>query len=210
MSKLNIKKLLKTTQKGLSKHGPKILTGLGIAGMGTTVILAVKATPKAMQLIEEKKKEEEVDELSPVVVVKTAYKPYIPAVVLGISTAACLIGANTVSTRRTAALATAYKVTETALSEYKDKVTKIMGEEKAQEVSNEATSEQTIENANIMNSESANNSENVSSEQELMKIIEYIMSLPPEEQQAILEEYPELAQVMQLVQQQGTEQMPMM
>ena len=36
------------------------------------------------------------------------------------------------------------------------------------------------------------------------------MSLPPEEQQAILEEYPELAQVMQLVQQQGTEQMPMM
>lgn len=84
------------------------------------------------------------------------------------------------------------------------------GEEKAQEVSNEATSEQTIENANIMNSESANNSENVSSEQELMKIIEYIMSLPPEEQQAILEEYPELAQVMQLVQQQGTEQMPMM
>ena len=74
------------------------------------------------------------------------------------------------------------------------------GEEKAQEVSNEATSEQTIENANIMNSESANNSENVSSEQELMKIIEYIMSLPPEEQQAILEEYPELAQVMSLMQ----------
>ena len=54
------------------------------------------------------------------------------------------------------------------------------GEEKIQESSNEAISEQSVENTNIMNSESANNSENVSSEQELMKIIEYIMSLPPE------------------------------
>ena len=74
------------------------------------------------------------------------------------------------------------------------------GEEKIQEPSNEAISEQSVENTNIMNSESANNSENVSSEQELMKIIEYIMSLPPEEQQALLEQYPELVQVMSLIQ----------
>lgn len=134
MNKLDIKKILKTAQKGLSKHSPKILTGLGIAGMGTTVVLAVKATPKAMQLIEEKKREEKVDDLSPAVIIKTAYKPYIPAVILGVTSTICLIGANTVSTRRTAALATVYKVTENTLNEYKDKITEIVGEEKAKEI----------------------------------------------------------------------------
>ena len=39
-------------------------------------------------------------------------------------------------------------------------------------------------------------------EAQLQQIIEHIMSLPPQEQQAILEQYPELVQVMQLAQQQ--------
>lgn len=69
---------------------------------------------------------------------------------------------------------------------------------------NEET-EQIEENTNNMISEDTNNTDNVSKEEEqLQQIIQYVMSLPPEEQQAILEQYPELAQIMSLVQEQGT------
>lgn len=38
----------------VKKHSPEILTGIGIAGMITTTVMAVRATPKALILIEEK------------------------------------------------------------------------------------------------------------------------------------------------------------
>ncbi len=43
------------TRKAMKKHSPEILTGIGIAGMITTTVMAVKATPKALILLEEKK-----------------------------------------------------------------------------------------------------------------------------------------------------------
>ena len=39
------------------KHSPEILTGIGIVGMISTTVLAVRATPKALMLIEEKKRD---------------------------------------------------------------------------------------------------------------------------------------------------------
>ena len=46
--KLNVSKLCKDAKVMVSKRSPEILTGLGIAGMITTTVLAVKATPKAL------------------------------------------------------------------------------------------------------------------------------------------------------------------
>ena len=51
--KINFAKISKNIQKTLVKHGPEILTGLGITGMITTTIMAVKATPKALEIIKE-------------------------------------------------------------------------------------------------------------------------------------------------------------
>lgn len=134
MNKPNLSKLIANTKVTLAKHSPEILTGIGIAGMITTTILAVKATPKAMRLIDQKKKEEDLDELTPVEVVKTAWKPYIPAAVTGVTSIACLVGASAVNTKRNAVLATAYTLSETALKEYKDKVVETIGEKKEQTV----------------------------------------------------------------------------
>ena len=53
MNKSSIKNALKSIQTTVSKHSPEILTGIGIAGMITTTVLAVRATPKALVLIEE-------------------------------------------------------------------------------------------------------------------------------------------------------------
>ena len=97
-------------------------------------VMAVKATPKAMRLIEEKKREEQVDALSVGETIKVAWKPYIPVALTGIFSTACLIGANSVNSRRNAALAAAYKLSETALAEYKDKVIETVGEKKEKEV----------------------------------------------------------------------------
>lgn len=134
LPKLNLSKVAKNMQHTLGKYSPQILTGIGVAGMITTVVLAVKATPKALELIEDKKEELDAGKLTVVDTVKTAWKPYVPAVVTGILSTVCIIGGNAVGTRRTAALAAAYKISETALHEYKDAVVETIGEEKAKEV----------------------------------------------------------------------------
>ena len=132
MKKLNITNFIKSTQVALSKHSPEILTGLGIAGMITTTVLAVKATPKARRESEEF--EECIlcnhEKIKPMDAVKITWKHYIPAAVTGTVSIACLIGASSVNVRRNAALATAYKLSETALTEYKSKVVETIGEKK--------------------------------------------------------------------------------
>ena len=130
MNKQSMAKVIKTAQLAVTKHSPEILTGMGIAGMITTAILAVRATPKALKIIEEKKEAEGVDELRPLDTVKATWKCYIPATVTGVTSVACLVGARSVSARRNAALATAYKLSETALAEYRDKVIETVGEKK--------------------------------------------------------------------------------
>ena len=130
MNKQTITKLFKDAKAVTVKHSPEILMGLGIAGMVTTTILAVKATPKALELIEQKKIEENKDELKVVETVEATWKCYIPTVVLGVASVGCLIGANSVNTRRMAALTTAYKLSETAFAEYKEKVVETIGEKK--------------------------------------------------------------------------------
>ena len=146
MSKTNLATITKDIRKFASKRSPEILTGIGIAGMITTTILAVRATPKALELIEEQKEEESVDELSSFEVVKVAWKPYIPAMVTCIASTACLIGASSVNTKRNTALATAYKLSETALSEYRDKVVETIGEKKERIVRDKVAEERVKKN----------------------------------------------------------------
>ena len=146
MGKTNLATIAKDIRKFASKRSPEILTGIGIAGMITTTILAVRATPKALELIEEQKEEESVDELSSFEVVKVAWKPYIPAMVICVASTACLIGASSVNTKRNAALATAYKLSETALSEYRDKVVETIGEKKERIVRDKVAEERVKKN----------------------------------------------------------------
>ena len=134
MSKLNFKRFANNVRTKASDHLPDILLAAGIASGVTATVLAVKATPKALELIEEKKVEEGKDELTTMEVVKTCWKPYIPAATSTIFGVGCIMGSRSVNTRRSAALATAYKLSETALAEYKEKVIETIGEEKEKKV----------------------------------------------------------------------------
>lgn len=146
MGKGNISKIINEIQKAVIKHSPEILTGLGIAGMITTTVLAVKATPKALDLINDRKDELETEKLPPIEVVKTAWKCYIPAAVTCATSTACLIGASSVNLKRNAALATAYKLSESAISEYKDAVIDKIGEKKEQTIRDKVAEEKMKKN----------------------------------------------------------------
>lgn len=150
MSKQNLSGLLQSAKTAVIKHSPEILTGVGIAGMITTTVLAVRATPKALDLIKEAKYKKEADfeepNLTPIETVKAAWKPYIPAVVTGAMSIGCIVGASSVSARRNAALATAYTLSETALREYRDKVVETIGEKKEQGVRDKVAKEQIEKN----------------------------------------------------------------
>lgn len=142
MNKHALSKLTRDIRLSLSKHSPEILIGFGIAGMVTTTVLAVKATPKALQLINVRKEELQVDSLTPMETVKTTWKCYIPAAVTGAASIACVVGSNSVNAKRNAALATAYKLSETAFTEYRDKVVETIGEKKEHVIRDKVSEEQ--------------------------------------------------------------------
>lgn len=146
MGKTNLATISANVRQFVSKRSPEILMGIGISGMITTTVLAVKATPKALELIEEKKKEEWVDKLTPLEVVRVAWKPYIPALVTCVVSTSCLIGASSVNAKRNAALATAYKLSETALTEYREKVIETIGEKKERTVRDKVAEERVKKN----------------------------------------------------------------
>lgn len=118
-----------TVVNAVSEKSPEILIGFGLAGMLTSTVLAVKATPKALDILEQEDRE-----LSKIDKVKLTWKCYAPAAIGYCASAACIIGANSVNSKRNAVLAGAYKVSETALLEYRDKVVEVLGEEKEKEI----------------------------------------------------------------------------
>lgn len=119
------------------KNAPQILTGIGISGMIGSTVLAVKATPKALELLNDKREELNTDTLTFKETIATAWKPYIPAGTLCITSVACIISATTISTKRQTALATAYTLSERAFSTYKDKVIETIGEKKEKKIRDE-------------------------------------------------------------------------
>ena len=152
MNKSGLKRTIKSVERVLTKYSPGILTGIGITGMIGATFMAVKATPKAIYLIEAKKEEAEVEELTSVEAIKTCWKCYIPAALTTVVSAACRIGASTVSAKRNAALATAYSISEAALREYQEKVVEVIGEKKEKAV-RDAVAKDQIERAPVTKSE---------------------------------------------------------
>lgn len=137
MGKFNLKDMINTSKTFVDKHSPEILTSIGITGMVTSTILAVKATPKALLLIDDKKEELEVDELTNREIVEACWRCYIPSAVTGALSIGCLIGASSVNHKRNIMLATAYNLSERTLTEYKHKVVEVLGEEKERKIRDE-------------------------------------------------------------------------
>lgn len=146
MAKPNLTSIAKSVRTAMKKHSPEILTGIGIAGMITTTIMAVRATPKALVLIEDKKDELGTDELTKAETVKTAWPCYIPSALVGTASVLCLIGASSTNFRRNTALATAYTLSESTLKEYQEKVVETIGEKKERDIREQVAKEKMVKN----------------------------------------------------------------
>lgn len=131
VDKRAIKKAIDQAGKIITKNSPVILTGCGIAGFVSTVIFAVKATPKATKAIECAQSYQD-EKLNTTETIKVAWKYYIPTVAMGAVSTACIIGGQSVNLRRNATLAGLYSISETKLKEYQDALVETVGEKKAQ------------------------------------------------------------------------------
>lgn len=125
-----IAKVTKNLGGIISENSPTILTTFAVAGLITTSILAVKATPKALKLLEYERVFQPTVSLSKKDIIKLTWKCYIPAAAVSVGSIFCIIYSNRVSMRRTAAIASLYGITEAALKEYRAKVVETIGSRK--------------------------------------------------------------------------------
>ena len=153
MKKIDITKITAGAQAFMSKHSPEILVGIGVAGAITSAILSAKATVKAVRLVDAAEAEKG-EPLTKKEVVKTCWKCYIPTVATVTASTACVIGASKVHTKRNAALATAYQLSESALAKYSEKVVETIGEKKEEaikaKVNKEKLDNNPVENTKVI------------------------------------------------------------
>src|SRR5215204_1916820 len=141
---MSVSELLKRTEKLVVDNSPAILTALGVTGAITTAYLTGRASYKAALIIDQVERKtgtagdrrERIRQRTELV-----WRLYIPVVGTGVLTVACIIGANRIGTRRAAALAAAYTLSERAFSEYKDKVIETIGTKNEQELRDELARE---------------------------------------------------------------------
>ena len=120
--------LLNKSRVFVKRNSSTILTCVGAVGVVATTVVAVKSTPKAMSLLEDAKKDKGED-LTKVEIVKIAGPVYIPTIVLGVSTLACIFGANLLSKKAQASLMSAYALVDSSYKDYRKKVDELYGEE---------------------------------------------------------------------------------
>lgn len=153
MKKIDVSKIAAGAQAFMSKHSPEILVGMGVAGAITSAVLSAKATVKAVRLVDAAEVEKG-EPLTKKEVVKTCWKCYIPTAVTTIASTACVIGASTVHTKRNAALATAYQLSESALAKYSEKVIETIGEKKEESIraniNKDKLEQHPVEHANVI------------------------------------------------------------
>jgi hypothetical protein len=152
---MNIVTIAKRLGKVASDNSPAILTAIGVAGTVMTALSTAKASFKAGEMLHDhilaRKEAEQLPEgegvwVSNREIFDLTWKLYVPAVGTGIMTIACIVAANRIGTRRTAALASAYAVSQETFKEYKSKVIEHLGKDKEQKVRDEITRDRVEKN----------------------------------------------------------------
>jgi hypothetical protein len=143
-----ISKIARQAASFIDHNSASILTGLSVVGVVSTAVLAVRATPEALTRIRFFEEAEQSGYIpkpdykaTKIEAVKIAWRPYIPAALMGTATIAAIIGSRTIDAKRNAALAAAYSLTERAYHEYKEKTVATLGEKKEDEMRTELNAE---------------------------------------------------------------------
>ena len=112
----------------LKKNSATILTVAAAAGIIATSVLSAKVGVKASRVLAHKE-EEKGEKLTFEETISAVWTIYIPPIVAGASTIACVFGANILNQRQQASLASAYALIDSSYKEYKAKLKELYGEE---------------------------------------------------------------------------------
>ena len=115
-------------------HDEEILTGLSIAGLISSVVMAIKATPRAMKKMEDRKKELHVEKLSTWETVKTAGPCYIPTGIGMALTTVSIVAPVSKLMKSNSALVTGLMISEEARRSFEEKTKELVGEKKVEEI----------------------------------------------------------------------------
>lgn len=134
--------IAKQVEKYAVDNSPTFLTGIGAAGVVVTAYLTGRAafrTGLDMNAghYEPLMEGREPEHYTTSEAIKEYWPEFVPAIGTGVLSVACIIGANKIGSRRAAAVAAAYSLSEKAFSEYKEKVVEKIGEKKQQVVYDE-------------------------------------------------------------------------
>lgn len=138
---MTVRTILQAAEKFVTDNSPGILTGLGVAGTVTAALLTGRAAylvgmDASTQYHEAVREGEElpVRLLETNHLVKTYWKEFIPPAAIGVATVTAIIAANHIGSRRTAAIAAAFKLSEQLTEEYKERVVKTLGSQKEEKM----------------------------------------------------------------------------
>lgn len=129
---MNGSAVLKKVGMTVEKNLPTILSFVASAGVVGTAVLVGKETLKASQLLDQAKNEDE--ELTKMEILKVVVPVYIPAIIVGVSTVACIMGSNSINQKRQASLAGALTMLEAMHNEYREKVKEQLGSEAEKQI----------------------------------------------------------------------------
>lgn len=145
----------------LSKISPELLTGVGVVGVVASIVMASEAGRKVDGVLDEYREEfEKIHEVKKIV--DTAADPersgysdedyqkdlaityvqrivaigklYLPTIVVGGISIACILGGHKILSKRNAAIMAAYKALDTAYKAYRQRVSKELGEGKGRDL----------------------------------------------------------------------------
>lgn len=137
MTKNILKKYSNDAINYVCNNSSTILSYLGGVGIVSTAVMAAKATPKALYLLEVQEELKEENYGKPLTKFErflAVVPAYFPTILMGGATMACVLGANRISKDREAMLISAYSYLNVSYNEYKDKVKELFGEDKEKEV----------------------------------------------------------------------------
>lgn len=138
---MNLNQALQTVCRGserfVKRNASTILTCIGAAGVVATAVLAVRATPKALDVIHQEnavRAKNSEEPVKGVEIVALTWQGYIPAAATGAATIACIFGANILNRHQQATLASAYALVSRQFRDYKNKVKELYGQEAHEKV----------------------------------------------------------------------------
>lgn len=120
------------SQLYLKRAAPTIWTCIGAIGVVATTIMAVKETPKAVELIKADSRTNHDGDpyaYTKLEAVQSGWQCYIPAALVGLSTITCIFGANVLNKRNQASLVSAYSLLNQSYQRYRKAANTVYGED---------------------------------------------------------------------------------